>query len=340
MKVFGYGVCVAALLACSALSHAEDSVVVSKSTLETLKHLKWKQFDVDANAAQPVAIKDPLMPLNYQIFRFNMTLDHYILRPIAVQYQTKIPEQIRGSYSVFRHNLKEPWNATNHLLQGKPKNAAVSIGRFLINTLTSLGFADVAGRKNLEYDENDNFGTTLGFWGVKSGPYLMLPFFGPSTLRDTGGMFVDNFGKPLKYMDETAYYGEYALGVVENRAELLAVDSLIQGDQYAAVRDAYLQQRAYAVKSAKGEDVSDTLFAEEPNFDEPNDDTDFTSEADAQNANTSDNSSEDTSFNSPTDDVPADYPAPTDDDNSSPNADTGDTLFSEPENTTEPASAP
>lgn len=168
------------------------------SRLEALKQLKnvtRQDLKVNANAAQPEEVKDPLQPLNRQIYELNDALDRTIIRPVAVQYVEKIPTDVRGTYHNFRKNLGEPWNAVNQLMQGRPAHAAKTLGRFTVNTLSSLGFADPARRVGLE-SEDENFGTTLGYWGVPSGPYLVLPVLGPSTFRDTVGRVVDSQARP------------------------------------------------------------------------------------------------------------------------------------------------
>ena len=150
---------------------------------------------MNANAAQPDEVKDPLQPLNRQVYAFNDMLDRNIARPLAVQYTKKVPDEVRGSYRQFRKNLGEPWNAVNQLIQGRPLRAAKTLGRFSLNTITTLGMADPARRLGLDTEE-ENFGTTLGYYGVPSGPYVMLPIYGPSTFRDGFGTLVDGQARP------------------------------------------------------------------------------------------------------------------------------------------------
>lgn len=194
--------------AASEINTSADPQTAQSSSLKELKNIKAKDLKVDANAAQPDDVKDPLQPLNRQIFAVNDALDRAIVRPIAVEYKEKIPSPIRDSYSGFRKNLGEPWNAVNQLIQGRPSRAAKTLGRFTINTVTTLGFADPASRLGLE-TEDENFGTTLGYWGVPSGPYLVLPVFGPSTFRDGFGLVVDGYARPQRYIleDEEGLYG-------------------------------------------------------------------------------------------------------------------------------------
>ena len=153
------------------------------------------QLKVDASAAQAEEVKDPFQPLNRKIYQFNDAIDRTVVRPIAVQYVEKVPQDVRGSYTQFRSNLGEPWNVVNQLIQGRPARAAKSLGRFTINTLTTLGLADPARRLGLSHEE-EKFGITLGYYGVPSGPYIMLPFLGPSSGRGVIGTAVDSQARP------------------------------------------------------------------------------------------------------------------------------------------------
>lgn len=248
-------------------------------SLHALKKIQLSQLKIDAKASQPESVKDPLQPLNRKVYAFNMILDNNVIRPIAVQYEEKIPEDVRGSYGNFRSNLREPWNAVNQILQGKPKVAAKSLGRFTINTLTSLGFADTAKRKDLSGQKED-FGTTLGVWGVKSGPYIMLPLLGPSTFRDGAGTIVDGFARPQRYIfenDKIYWTNTFGEGI-DTRAQFLSLDSILQGDQYSALRDAYLQQRSFTIANKRGDDLATVMFAEESPFTEEFDDEELPDE--------------------------------------------------------------
>lgn len=245
---------------------ATDTSAPSKhprlDALKELKHVTRQDLKVDANAAQPDEIKDPLQPLNRQIYAFNDMLDRNVARPLAVQYVAKVPTDVRGSYRHFRKNMGEPWNAVNQLAQGRPLRAIKSLGRFTINTITTLGLADPARRLGLETEEED-LGTTLGYYGVPSGAYIMLPIMGPSTLRDAAGRVIDSQARPQKYLLEehdNLYWTEQVMRGVDTRANLLDVESVLQGDKYAAIRDIYLQRKKFEINEKKGgnsaEDVS------------------------------------------------------------------------------------
>ena len=232
--------------------------------LKELKNVKAKDLKVNANATQPESQKDPLQPLNRQIFAFNDVLDRHVARPLAVQYKDKVPSDVRGSYRQFRKNLGEPWNVVNQLIQGRPVRAAESLGRFTINTITTLGFADPARRLGLSAEE-ENFGTTLGYYGVPSGAYLVLPLFGPSTFRDGLGTIVDSQARPQKYLLEDhdgIYWADQALRGIDARSQLLDIEDVLQGDKYAAIRDIYLQRKNFAIAEKKGLE-SESMFIED-----------------------------------------------------------------------------
>ena len=264
--------------AASEIDTSADSQTAQSSSLKELKNIKAKDLKVDANAAQPDNVKDPLQPLNRQIFAVNDALDRAIVRPIAVEYKEKIPSPIRDSYSGFRKNLGEPWNAVNQLIQGRPGRAAKTLGRFTINTVTTLGFADPASRLGLE-TEDENFGTTLGYWGVPSGPYLVLPVFGPSTFRDGFGLVVDGYARPQKYIledEEGLYWAEQTLRGIDVRSQLIDIEGAIQGDKYSSIRDIYLQRKNFIIAEKKGQeaegmfidDVSDDDSSSSPSTNE------------------------------------------------------------------------
>ena len=248
---------------------AADSSSETKSSrlnaLKELKNVKAKDLKVNANAAQPDEVKDPLQPLNRQIYAFNDMLDRNIARPLAVQYTKKVPGEVRGSYRQFRKNLGEPWNAVNQLIQGRPLRAAKTLGRFSLNTITTLGMADPARRLGLDTEE-ENFGTTLGYYGVPSGPYVMLPIYGPSTFRDGFGTLVDGQVHPQKYIldgNDRLYWSEQVMRGLDTRSQLLDVEQVLQGDKYAAIRDIYLQRKNFEIAEKKGLDADSISFVDD-----------------------------------------------------------------------------
>lgn len=247
---------------------ADSSSKTKTSRLDALKELKSvkaKDLKVNANAAQPDEVKDPLQPLNRQIYAFNDMLDRNLARPFALQYTKKVPGEVRGSYRQFRKNLGEPWNAVNQLIQGRPLRAAKTLGRFSLNTITTLGMADPARRLGLDTEE-ENFGTTLGYYGVPSGPYVMLPIYGPSTFRDGFGTLVDGQARPQKYIlddNDRLYWSEQVMRGVDTRSQLLEVEQVLQGDKYAAIRDIYLQRKNFEIAEKKGLDADSISFVDD-----------------------------------------------------------------------------
>lgn len=241
--------------------------------LKELKNIKVENLKVNANAAQADDVKDPLQPLNREIFAFNDMLDRNVARPLAVQYVAKVPEDVRGSYSSFRKNLSEPWNAVNQLAQGRFSRAAKTLGRFTINTVTSLGLADPAKRLGLP-NEDESLGTTLGYYGVPSGPYLMLPLLGPSTLRNSLDYVAESYANPLTYpMDDndqtSLIWGNRMMGGINARSRLLEFESALQGDKYAAIRDIYLQRQGYNIAQKKGLGAEAISFVDDESTEDP-----------------------------------------------------------------------
>ena len=256
----------------------ENSVVDQQHTkhprieaLKELKNVNSKDLKVNANAAQPESVKDPLQPLNREIYQFNDMLDRNIARPIAVQYVQKVPGEVRSSYRLFKKNMSEPWNAVNQLAQGRFSRAAKSLGRFTINTVTSLGLADPARRLGLSTEE-ESLGMTLGYYGFSSGPYLMLPILGPSTFRGALDYPAESYAKPMTYILSNNNQTGLALGQtfwsgIDARSNLLEVEDVLQGDRYAAIRDIYLQRLAFQIAEKKGKGEEAVSFVDEDSDD-------------------------------------------------------------------------
>ncbi len=192
--------------------------------------------------------EDPWENANRAIFRFNDKLDRWALKPIATAYQKFTPDVVEeGVHNVFR-NVGEVRNLTHNVLQFKMHDAGVDTARFMFNTTFGvLGFFDVATKMGLQRNDED-FGQTLGSWGVKSGPYVVLPLFGPSTLRDTVAMYPDSYVSSYRYInDVTVRNSVFALNVVDTRSSLLSAERMISGDKYRFIRNAYLQNREFRV---------------------------------------------------------------------------------------------
>jgi phospholipid-binding lipoprotein MlaA len=191
--------------------------------------------------------RDPLEPLNRGIYAFNDGLDTVILKPVAQGYRAVLPQFVRTSIGNFFSNLDDITVIANGILQFKIPQAVSDLGRFLINsTIGLLGFLDVATELGLE-KHNEDFGQTLGYWGIGSGPYLVLPFLGPSTFRDALGRWVDSFTDLVWQEDHIRTRNQvYGTRAIDNRARLLDTEKVLQTaaiDEYAFIRDAYLQRR-------------------------------------------------------------------------------------------------
>jgi phospholipid-binding lipoprotein MlaA len=205
--------------------------------------------------AQAASEEDPWESINRPIFRFNDMLDTYALKPLAQGYQAITPQFLEdGIHNMFR-NIGDVGNLANDVLQVKPRAAGVDTARLMFNTTFGvLGFFDVGTRMGLQRNDED-FGQTLGYWGVGSGPYVMLPFLGPSTLRDAPSKYVDSYAEPYRYMNDIpARNMAIGMDVIDTRASLLSTEKLISGDKYVFIRNAYLQNREFKVKDGKVED--------------------------------------------------------------------------------------
>jgi phospholipid-binding lipoprotein MlaA len=205
--------------------------------------------------AQAATEEDPWEGFNRAVFRFNDTLDTYALKPVAQGYQKITPQFLEdGVHNVFG-NIGDVGNLANNLLQGKLHDAGVDTGRLIFNTTFGvLGFFDVARHMGLQRNDED-FGQTLGAWGVGSGPYLVIPFLGPSTVRDAAGKLPDSVLTPYPYIDHVPTRNvTRAVNVVDTRASLLSAERLVGGDKYVFLRNAYLQNREFKVRDGQVED--------------------------------------------------------------------------------------
>ena len=184
--------------------------------------------------------------MNRRFFAFNETLDKYALLPVARGYRFVMPDPAARGVGNFISNIYEFNSIFNSLLQGRPGNAFQSAGRFLVNTTMGLvGFFDVATPMGIEHSPAD-FGQTLYVWGFEPGPYLMLPVFGPRTLRSSIGYFTDTYTSiPAFAVDREWTYLFSAVNAIHIRANLIKADDLIFGDRYIFIRNTYLQRREY-----------------------------------------------------------------------------------------------
>lgn len=199
--------------------------------------------------------QDPWEGLNRKVYRFNERMDRWVLKPVAQGYQKVTPQIVEdGVHNVFR-NMTEVRNLTNNILQFKLHDAGVDTARFLFNTTFGvLGFFDVATKMGLQRNDED-LGQTLGAWGVQSGPYVMLPFLGPSTLRDTATLYPESLlGIYEQVNDVPARNSMFLLDMIDLRASALGAERLIVGDRYRFIRNAYLQNREFKVRDGNVED--------------------------------------------------------------------------------------
>lgn len=193
---------------------------------------------------------DPLEPVNRTIFGFNMTLDRWLMRPVAKGYDAAAPKPVKHAVTNFFSNWRTPVWVINHVLQGNVPAAARQTGRFAINTTLGLGGIIDAAQDAKLPPESTGFGTTLGKWGVGDGPFWMLPIFGPSNPRDTIGLFADRYIDPLlNYKNSSRRDKLRILRIIDRRRQLLSADKAIReaADQYIFVREAYLQNRRFQI---------------------------------------------------------------------------------------------
>ena len=215
---------------------------------------------------------DPWEKYNRRMHRFNNAVDRRVAKPLARGYVRVVPRPVRLGVSNFFNNLSQPLTMVNSLLQGKPKQAGQSLGRFVLNSTVGIGgIFDPASRAHIP-QKSEDFGQTLGVWGWKRSRYVELPFFGPRTVRDVFGMAGDAPLSPLRRVEEdTVRIPLQGLQLVDMRAQLLSTDSLREGaeDDYTLVRDAWSQRRDYQIfgdRAAKdGKDLPDYLQEDDDN---------------------------------------------------------------------------
>ncbi|MBS0341738.1 MAG: VacJ family lipoprotein [Proteobacteria bacterium] len=190
---------------------------------------------------------DPLEPFNRGVAKFNDTLDDAVMRPVAVGYEKVVPQMVRTGVSNFFNNLVDVWSFANSVMQLRAERSAQTFMRVNVNTFFGLGgLLDVASELGIERFRED-FGQTLGRYGVGPGPYLVLPILGPSTLRDTAALPVDYYGGLISNVGDIPVRNSlYVMRLIDARAQLLPVDRLLRDaalDRYSLTRDVYLQRR-------------------------------------------------------------------------------------------------
>lgn len=211
--------------------------------------------------------RDPWEGFNRSVHAFNTDFDRGIGKPLAETYQLVTPEPVDTAVTNFFGNIGDLLVLINNLLQGKPGDAASDGGRILVNTTFGiLGFIDVASSMGLEAHEED-FGQTFGVWGIDSGPYVVLPFLGPHTVRDAVGWYVgfrvDDY---WEFDNRDTRRALLALELVDLRADLMRTTNIVETaslDQYAFIRDAYLQRRQYLIYDGNPPEEEDFDFDDE-----------------------------------------------------------------------------
>jgi len=220
-------------------------------------------------AGVPPSPDDPWEPFNRSVFEFNEGLDAYVLKPVVAGYRFVLPEFVREGIYNFFSNYNDIYTALNNLLQGKPDYAFNDLMRVVVNTTMGLGgMIDLATPGGLEKHKED-FGQTFGVWGVPSGPYVVLPFFGPSSVRDTFGTVADLETDYLfKYIPNVGLRNSLTgLRVVNARNTYYEAGDLLDGaaiDKYSFLRDAYIQRRKYQINEGRDDEEPQAPVYENP----------------------------------------------------------------------------
>ncbi len=207
-----------------------------------------------------IVIYDPMEEANRQVMAFNQAVDRTIINPVVKVYRTITPRPARSGIRNFLRNLKSPITLANQLLQGDLSGARDALLRGVINTTVGVGgIFDVAGYEGIEYEAED-FGQTMAVWGVGYGPYMVLPFIGPSSLRDYGGYLTDGLADPLRinlfrHDNELLYAGKFTADYLDLRDSLMDTLTEIEAssiDYYAAIRSTYYQHREALIHDQNG----------------------------------------------------------------------------------------
>ena len=219
-------------------------------------------------AAQAQSANDPLEGWNRAVFSFNEGLDAAVLKPVATGYKNAVPELVRSGVSNFFGNIGDAWSAINQLLQAKPIASAQMTMRVATNTLFGIGgLFDVASDLGIERQPED-FGQTLGRWGLGAGPYIVWPLLGPSSLRDTAGLPLDLSWRASALTNDTAAkVGLTTLQLIDVRANLLGASRIVDDialDKYVFIRDGYLTRRRSQVYDGDPPDLPEADDTKDP----------------------------------------------------------------------------
>jgi phospholipid-binding lipoprotein MlaA len=222
------------------------SAVLGSGAWRTLVLMLLLALQGCATVAQPNA-RDPMESFNRAVFGFNEVADKAVIKPVALGYKAVTPDWFRKGVGNFFNNLEDMWSAVNNGLQGRGLEFSDSVGRVMVNsTIGVLGVFDVASDLNIERHTAD-FGLTLGRWGVPPGPYMVLPFFGPRTLREVAGMPIDTRGMPVYNIGDQETRTLLPIAdVIDLRAKYLNAGDVLEGaalDAYSFRRDAYFQRQ-------------------------------------------------------------------------------------------------
>jgi len=211
--------------------------------------------------------KDPLEPFSRGVYKFNDVVDRAVLKPVATAYRDVLPSPVRTGVTNFFANLQDAWSIVNNALQLKGEAASNSLVRFGVNTVFGLGgVLDIATEMQIERQTED-FGQTLGYWGVGAGPYLVLPLLGPSTVRDTAALPVDAQGNLVSGVNDVSTRNSLTgLNLLNRRSRLLDATKMLDQvalDPYTFTRDAFLQRRQNDVYDGYPPDESSSPFVED-----------------------------------------------------------------------------
>ena len=231
------------------LSLGQITGCASQRQAEQSEGAEYSEYSEDDSGEQ----KDSLESFNRVVFAFNIRLDRWFLKPIAKGYDFVMPSFAQRGVRNFFGNLGEINNVVNDILQWKWGQAANDSGRFITNTTLGLGgLFDVAGKIGMPESDGEDFGQTFAKWGVGQGPYVMLPFLGPSSLRGIGSLPFDSYLDPVNHINDDGWLiGLNVLDLVDSRAQLLETEDLASGDLYVFIREFYLKRREYLIKDGE-----------------------------------------------------------------------------------------
>ncbi len=242
--------------------HPSDSFVMSSTFSSMLQRMtRWALLSVVVAVSVGCATRldahpqDPFETFNRDVYRFNEVVDEAVVKPVAIAYRDVTPDPVRTGVSNFFGNLGDVWSTANAVLQLRPREAAENWLRVSVNTVFGLGgLLDIASEMGIERTKLD-FGLTLGRWGVPAGPYLVLPFMGPSTIRDVAGTSIESRGDLVQQLEHIPTRNSlYVLRLVDTRTNLLRATSMLEGvalDKYSFTRDVYLQRRDSQIEHAQ-----------------------------------------------------------------------------------------